>query len=67
MSLYYFEFVFEAINLTYLSRCCVMELAPCDTFLKIYAGCQGFIGPLPSAFLDKCCLKELAQRYMQQF
>jgi hypothetical protein len=40
----------SAINPTYLSRINVMELAPC----RISAtGCQGFIGPLPSAFLDK--------------
>jgi len=28
-----------------------VELAP--FFNKIEVGCQGFIGPLPSAFLDK--------------
>jgi hypothetical protein len=26
------------------------------------AGCQGFNGPFPSAFLDKKCIKELTQR-----
>jgi hypothetical protein len=36
-----------------------MELAPFPDCIGI--GCQGFIGPLPSAFLDKYC-KELAQR-----
>jgi hypothetical protein len=31
-----------------------MELAPCTPFvLQTAAGCQGFIGPYPSAFLDK--------------
>jgi hypothetical protein len=29
-----------------------LELAPFPD--KIGIGCQGFIGPLPSAFLDKC-------------
>jgi len=32
-----------------------MELAP---YPPLRIGCQGFIGPLPSAFLDKC-VKEL--------
>jgi hypothetical protein len=36
-----------------------MELAPYYVFSV--TGCQGFTGPLPSAFLDKKC-KELAQR-----
>ena len=31
-----------------------------DRLQKI--GCQGFIGPLPSAFLDKWSIKELVQR-----
>lgn len=37
-----------------------MELAPCPAGSG--TGCQGFAGPLPSAFLDKQ-LKELVQRY----
>jgi len=40
-----------------------MELAP--FFCITERGCQGFIGPLPSAFLDKrpiWGLKELAQK-----
>jgi len=28
-------------------------------------GCQGFIGPIPSAFLDKLLFKELVQMYKQ--
>jgi hypothetical protein len=36
-----------------------MELAPYYVFSV--TGCQGFTGPLPSAFLDKKC-KELEQR-----
>jgi hypothetical protein len=45
-----------------------VELAPCSKhFLNAYAGCQGFIGPLPSAFLDKCCNKELLQIYSSGF
>ena len=36
-----------------------MELAPYHAVSV--TGCQGFTGPLPSAFLDKKC-KELAQR-----
>jgi len=44
--------------LTYLSR--HMSRGGIGTLLtgKPVAGCQGFFGPLPSAFLDKCC-KEL--------
>ena len=38
-----------------------MELAPC--FICSETGCQGFIGPYPSAFLDKYYSKELTQRY----
>jgi len=30
----------------------------------IWTGCQGFIGPLPSAFLDKNSVKELLQIYI---
>jgi hypothetical protein len=30
--------------------------------VKRKTGCQGFIGPFPSAFLDKRCSKELMQR-----
>jgi hypothetical protein len=37
-----------------------MELAPCPAYSR--TGCQGFAGPLPSAFLDKQ-VKELLQRY----
>jgi hypothetical protein len=37
-----------------------MELAPCPAYSR--TGCQGFAGPLPSAFLDKQ-VKELVQRY----
>jgi len=45
-----------------------VELAPCIIqFLIDNAGCQGFCGPLPSAFLDKYCFKELAQRYSCDF
>jgi len=29
-----------------------MELAPCQQH-SLQAGCQGFFGPFPSAFLDK--------------
>ena len=43
-------------GLTYLSRFFGVELAPFIRLLNV-AGCQGFIGPLPSAFLDKCCKK----------
>jgi len=28
-------------------------------------GCQGFNGPIPSAFLDKLLFKELVQMYKQ--
>lgn len=42
---------FLSFDLTYLSRHAGMELAPCSAFRE--TGCQGFIGPLPSAFLDK--------------
>ena len=42
------------------SRICGMELAPYNAFSA--TGCQGFTGPLPSAFLDKIFLKELVQR-----
>ena len=44
-------------GLTYLSRYSIgMELAP---YFQQFAsaGCQGFIGPFPSAFLDKRCVK----------
>ena len=66
MSFEYFVQIFEALNLTYRSASRRMELAP---FLfrpglvsgEKTGGCQGFIGPLPSAFLDKC-FKELVQR-----
>jgi hypothetical protein len=36
-----------------------MELAPCTTayITQTVAGCQGFIGPFPSAFLDKLIKK----------
>ena len=37
-----------------------MDLAPCSTISR--TGCQGFAGPLPSAFLDKQ-IKELLQIY----
>jgi hypothetical protein len=42
---------------------CGMELAP---FSRERIGCQGFIGPLPSAFLDKC-VKELLQSKVDLF
>jgi hypothetical protein len=49
--------IFQALNLTYLSASRRMELAPfphCVNMLTATKrGCQGFIGPLPSAFLDK--------------
>jgi hypothetical protein len=32
-----------------------MELAPCTD--QIRAGCQGFSGPFPSAFLDKSLIR----------
>jgi hypothetical protein len=62
MSFNIFIEVFKAVNLTYLFPCFDMlsmshgvELAP---FPGCYRdGCQGFIGPLPSAFLDKRCIK----------
>jgi hypothetical protein len=51
--------IFKAVNLTYLSRQKRDGIGTfsmfCDT--QTTAGCQGFIGPLPSAFLDKRCLK----------
>jgi hypothetical protein len=35
-----------------------MELAPYSGSISNQrAGCQGFIGPFPSAFLDKRCVK----------
>jgi hypothetical protein len=35
-----------------------MELAPYSPLkLQANAGCQGFFGPFPSAFLDKRCCK----------
>jgi hypothetical protein len=35
-----------------------MELAPYSGYISNQrAGCQGFIGPFPSAFLDKRCVK----------
>jgi hypothetical protein len=40
-----------------------MDLAPCSTIRG--PGCQGFAGPLPSAFLDKQ-IKELLQIYDEQ-
>jgi len=40
-----------------------MELAPFHSLRC--GGCQGFNGPLPSAFLDKYLFKELLQRYKQ--
>jgi hypothetical protein len=47
--------LFEANYLTYLSASRRMELAPFPylQLLQMRGGCQGFIGPLPSAFLDK--------------
>jgi hypothetical protein len=46
--------IVEALNLTYLSRLCGLELAPYSSdCMQSEAGCQGFIGPYPSAFLDK--------------
>ena len=44
--------ILKTLSLTYLSRNCGMELAPFPSTLD-WIGCQGFIGPLPSAFLDK--------------
>jgi hypothetical protein len=41
-----------------------MELAPCPAIGE--TGCQGFIGPFPSAFLDKR-FKELVQIYGRSF
>jgi hypothetical protein len=54
---------FDMLNMVKLvsdlsSRICGMELAPYNA--NCATGCQGFIGPLPSAFLDKKC-KELVQ------
>jgi hypothetical protein len=55
------------LDLAYLPRRSVMELAPSPLLSAIIkGGCQGFAGPLPSAFLDKYLLltdsKELLQR-----
>ena len=53
----------ESLDLTYLSRnyprdgVGTLPGPQCGT-----AGCQGFIGPYPSAFLDKQSIKELQQR-----
>jgi hypothetical protein len=51
--------VFKAVDLTYLFRQLADGIGTfavvCETHTT--AGCQGFIGPLPSAFLDKRCLK----------
>lgn len=50
--------MFSNFTLTYLSTCLVWkELAP-SLQLRHCKGCQGFIGPYPSAFLDKY-IKEL--------
>ena len=51
MSFNYFDSTFLSFDLTYLPRHVGMELAPCIAFGE--TGCQGFIGPHPSAFLDK--------------
>ena len=49
-------------NLTYLSRLLyVMELAP-----FALRGCQGFIGPYPSAFLDKNYIKNWCAKVKEQ-
>ena len=58
MSFEYFVQILEAVNLTYRSANRRMELAPFLFSSWISqggkkGGCQGFIGPLPSAFLDK--------------
>lgn len=29
----------------------------CDTVVNVPAGCQGFIGPIPSTFLDKIAVE----------
>ena len=62
MSFEYFKKIFLSYCLTYLPLTLQseLELAPCPD--KIGAGCQGFIGPFPSAFLDKRYFKELQQR-----
>ncbi len=56
MSFEYFQRrYFEAINLTYLSRLpSGWNWHLFTPFYREEIGCQGFIGPLPSAFLDKC-------------
>jgi hypothetical protein len=36
-----------------------MELAPCTD--RVRAGCQGFSGPFPSAFLDKSLIRTAAK------
>jgi len=40
--------------------CSVMELAP----FVVVRGCQGFIGPYPSAFLDKNVVKNCGAKVM---
>jgi hypothetical protein len=58
-----------------IKHCCIKIKTYSDLSLHAFAwwswhlhtsellrmGCQGFIGPNPSAFLDKCLLKELVQ------
>jgi hypothetical protein len=46
------------MSLSYLSRTVIgVELAPFNVFWEHILGCQGVIGPFPSAFLDKSITK----------
>ncbi len=49
----------KAVHLTYLPAFRRMELAPFFTIGE--RGCQGIIGPLPSAFLDKLVIRTAAK------